>query len=480
MNARTRAPSAEGAQRVESDSLGNVPVDASRHWGAQTQRSLDHFQIGDRRMPLALVHALVRVKKVAAMVNRDLGALPENLADAIVQAADEALSGALDAEFPLVVWQTGSGTQTNMNVNEVLASRANEILTGRRGGKSPVHPNDHVNRGQSSNDAFPTAMHVAALMEMRDRLLPSLGTLQDALSEKAVAFGDVVKIGRTHLQDATPITLGQEFGAWAAQLGQAVTRIEQAGETLSEIAQGATAVGTGLNTHPDFAGEFAEMMTEETDIAFFPAEDTFAAIASHDAFVHVHGALESAAVALFKIANDIRLLGSGPRAGLSELILPENEPGSSIMPGKVNPTQAEALTMVCARVHGNQATISFAASQGHLQLNVFKPVIIDAFLESVRLLADAAASFATHCVAGIQPNRKRIGDLLDRSLMLVTALAPEIGYDKAAAIAKAAHRNDTTLREEAIAAGVDAALFDRVVAPSRMLGPTDPDETEAG
>ena len=457
--------------RSETDSLGAVEVPAEHYWGAQTQRSLANFRIGEGRMPLPLVHGLVRVKRAAASANRDLGLLPPDIADAIITAADEMLDPRFDGEFPLVIWQTGSGTQSNMNVNEVLAARANEILTGHRGGKEPVHPNDHVNRGQSSNDSFPTAMHVAAALELRTRLLPALGYLHAALAAKAVDFAAIVKIGRTHLQDATPVTLGQEFGGYATQIAQAVLRIQRGAEELHEIAQGGTAVGTGLNTHPEFAARFAAALAADTDIPFRPAEDFFAALASHDVFVALHGTLDAASAALFKIASDIRLLASGPRSGLAELLLPENEPGSSIMPGKVNPTQAEALTMVCARVHGNQATVSFAASQGHLELNVFKPVIGAVTLESIRLMADAAASFAEHCVAGIEPNRERIADLLDRSLMLVTALAPVVGYDRAAGIAKAAHRNGTSLREEALKAGIDADTYDRVVRPEAMLAP---------
>jgi fumarate hydratase, class II len=458
--------------RLESDSFGEIAVPADHYWGAQTQRSRENFRIGEGHMPLPLVFGLVRVKKIAAKVNHALGLIDETIAGAIIAAADEVLDRQHDGEFPLVVWQTGSGTQSNMNVNEVLAGRANEILSGKRGGKTPVHPNDHVNRGQSSNDSFPTAMHIAAAWEIRDRLIPALDHLHAALKTKSEKFADIIKIGRTHLQDATPVTLGQEISAWAAQVSQGVKRVAQAAESFCEIAQGGTAVGTGLNTHPEFASRFAKALREETDIPFVAADNPFAALASHDAFVYAHGAIDAVAMGLFKIANDVRMLGSGPRAGLGELMLPENEPGSSIMPGKVNPTQAEALTMVCARIHGNHATISFAASQGHLQLNVYKPVIGATLLESIRLLADAAISFTDHCIDGLEPNVQRIKDMVQRSLMLVTALVPVIGYDRAASIAKAAHHNGTTLREEAIKAGVDATTYDRVVRPETMLAPS--------
>jgi fumarate hydratase class II len=461
------------ATRTETDSFGPIEVPAGHYWGAQTQRSIGNFRIGgpSERMPLPIAHALALVKKASALANRDLGLLDGTIAAAIVAAADEALAGRFDDEFPLVVWQTGSGTQSNMNVNEVLAGRANENLTGVRGGKTPVHPNDHVNRGQSSNDSFPTAMHIAAALELRDRLAPALARLQTALEAKAAEFAAVVKIGRTHLQDATPVTLGQEFSGYAAQVSQARRNIDVAGGGLLDLAQGGTAVGTGLNTHPEFSRRFAAIAADLTGLPFRPAPNLFAALAGHDALLFAHGALDALAASLFKIANDVRLMGSGPRSGLGELLLPENEPGSSIMPGKVNPTQAEALTMVCARVHGNQATISFAASQGHFELNVFKPVIAQAFLQSVALLADASASFAEHCVEGIEANRPRIAELLGRSLMLVTALAPAIGYDRAAAIAKNAHRKGTSLREEALAAGVDEATFDRTVRPDAMIAP---------
>jgi fumarate hydratase class II len=460
------------ATRTESDTFGPIEVPAESYWAAQTQRSIQNFRIGVERMPLPLVHALALVKQAAALVNRDLGVLEPRLADAIAAAAADVVQGKFDDQFPLVVWQTGSGTQSNMNMNEVLASIANERLGGQRGGKTPVHPNDHVNRGQSSNDSFPTAMHIAAAREINDRLLPALRHLHEALQVKANEFADIVKIGRTHLQDATPVTLGQEFSGYAAQVLFGITRIEATLPGLYALAQGGTAVGTGLNAHPEFADRFAAKMLELTAMPFTSAVNKFEALASHDALVFTQGALTSLAAGLFKIANDIRLMGSGPRSGLGEITLPENEPGSSIMPGKVNPTQAEALTMVCAQVMGNQATVAFAGSQGHFELNVFKPVIANAVLQSIRLLADASISFADNAVAGIEPNRERIADLMERSLMLVTALAPSIGYDKAAAIAKAAHKNGTTLKEEAVRSGaVSAEEFDRVVRPETMLQP---------
>ncbi len=459
--------------RTETDSFGPIAVPADRYWGAQTQRSLENFRIGgeSERMPLPLVHALVLVKKAAAHVNAKLGLLDQRVAGAIAHAADEALAGQFDGHFPLVIWQTGSGTQSNMNANEVLANRANELLGAGLGAKSPVHPNDHVNRGQSSNDSFPTAMHIAAVLEITRRLLPALRNLEKALNAKAEAFKHLVKIGRTHLQDATPVTLGQEFSGYAMQLHLGIGRIEAALGGLYALAQGGTAVGTGLNAHPDFAALFAKEAATLTGLPFRSADNKFEALASHGALAAAHGALAALASDLFKIANDIRLMGSGPRSGLGEISLPENEPGSSIMPGKVNPTQAEALTMVATQVHGNQATVGFAASQGHFELNVFKPVIAAAFLQSVRLLADAAESFRVNCVEGIEANEAQLKELLSRSLMLVTALAPAIGYDKAAGIAKAAHQHGTTLREEALKAGVEAELFDATVKPELMLGP---------
>jgi fumarate hydratase class II len=460
------------ATRTETDTFGPIEVPAERYWGAQTQRSLMNFRIGGERMPVPLVRALGLVKQAAALVNKDLGELEPRVADAVASAAAEVVQGKYDDEFPLVVWQTGSGTQSNMNANEVIASLANERLGGKRGGKSPVHPNDHVNRGQSSNDSFPTAMHIAAAREISDRLLPALRHLHRALDDKARGFADIVKIGRTHLQDATPVTLGQEFSGYAAQVELAMARIEATLPGLYALAQGGTAVGTGLNAHPKFADAFAAKVAQLTNLPFTSAANKFEALASHDALVFAHGALTSLASGLFKIANDIRLMGSGPRSGLGEISLPENEPGSSIMPGKVNPTQAEAMTMVCTQVMGNNATVAFAASQGHFELNVFKPVIGNAVLQSIRILADAAVSFADHCVVGIEPNRERISELMQRSLMLVTALAPKIGYDNAAAIAKAAHKAGTTLKEEAVRSGhVTAEEFDAVVRPETMLAP---------
>ncbi len=463
---------ATGATRTESDTFGPIEVPADRYWGAQTQRSIQNFRIGEGRMPVALTRALGIVKQAAALVNKDLGELDGTLADAIAAAAADVAAGKYDGEFPLVVWQTGSGTQSNMNANEVIASVANEALGGQRGGKSPIHPNDHVNRGQSSNDTFPTAMHIAAAGEIADRLVPALKHLHAALDAKAKAFADIVKIGRTHTQDATPVTLGQEFSGYAAQVAYGIARIEATLPGLLALAQGGTAVGTGLNAHPRFAEAFAAKVAELTGHPFVTAPNKFEALASNDALVFSQGALTALASGLFKIANDLRFLGSGPRSGLGELSLPENEPGSSIMPGKVNPTQCEALTMVCCQVVGDNATVAMAGSQGHFELNVFKPVIIEAVLRSVRLLGDAAVSFADNCVVGIEPNRERIADLMSRSLMLVTALAPSIGYDNAAKIAKTAHKNGTTLKEEAIALGlVSAEEFDRVVRAEDMLAP---------
>jgi fumarate hydratase class II len=459
--------------RIETDSMGPVRVPADRLWGAQTQRSLENFRIGSERMPAALIRALGLQKKAAALANVRLGVLPVRLGRAIVRAAEEVADGTLADHFPLVVWQTGSGTQTNMNANEVIANRASEILGGKRGAKSPVHPNDHVNLGQSSNDSIPTAMHIAAVLEIRDGLLPALAHLQRALAGKARAFARIVKIGRTHLQDATPLTLGQEFSGYAAQVADGIARLRATWPRLVELAQGGTAVGTGLNAAPGFDRAFAREIAQMTGIPFRPARNKFAALAAHDALVEVSGALNALAAALSKIANDIRLLASGPRSGLGEIVLPENEPGSSIMPGKVNPTQAEALTMVCARVIGNHVTITLAGAQGHLELNVFKPVIADALLQSIRLLAEATRSFADNCVAGIAPARGRIKEHLDRSLMLVTALAPRLGYDAAARIAKTAHTEGTTLRQAAVASKlIDAAEFDRLVDARRMIGPT--------
>ncbi|MFH6784786.1 MULTISPECIES: class II fumarate hydratase [Methylobacterium] len=463
----------EKATRTESDTFGPIEVPAHRYWGAQTQRSIQNFRIGTERMPAPLVHALGLVKQAAALVNRDLGVLDPKLADAIAASAAEVVEGRYDDEFPLVVWQTGSGTQSNMNANEVIGSLANERLGGQRGGKSPVHPNDHVNRGQSSNDVFPTAMHIAVAREINDRLMPALRHLHGALDAKAKDFAEIVKIGRTHLQDATPVTLGQEFSGYAAQVALGGARVGATLPGVLALAQGGTAVGTGLNAHPEFADKFAAKVAELTGLPFTSADNKFEALATHDALVFTQGALNALASGLFKIANDIRLMGSGPRSGLGEISLPENEPGSSIMPGKVNPTQAEAMTMVCCQVVGNGTTVSMAGSQGHLELNVYKPVIANAVLQSVRLLADAAVSFADNCVVGIKPNRDRIADLMSRSLMLVTALAPSIGYDKAAEIAKTAHKNGTTLKQEALRLGyVTEAQFDAVVRPEDMLAPS--------
>jgi fumarate hydratase class II len=458
--------------RTETDTFGPIEVAADRYWGAQTQRSLANFRIGEERMPVPLIRALGLVKRAAAEVNQSLGILDAKRTRAIVAAAQEVIDGKLAGHFPLLVWQTGSGTQTNMNLNEVIANRANEMLGGKRGEKSPIHPNDHVNMSQSSNDVFPTAMHIAAASEIVWLLDPALAHLHEALQKKAKAFAAIVKIGRTHTQDATPLTLGQEFSGYAEQVKLALGRVRIALKQLYPLAQGGTAVGTGLNAKPQFAKAFAKRVAMITRLPFVSAPNKFEALASNDAYVFAHGALDSAAAGLFKIANDIRLLGSGPRSGLGELILPENEPGSSIMPGKVNPTQSEALTMVCTRVFGNQTTIALAGSQGHFELNVYKPVLVYCMLQSIRLMADAARSFTDHCVVGIRPNEARIRDLRDRSLMLVTALAPRIGYDKAAAIAKSAHARGTTLREEAVGGGyVTAAEFDRLVRPEKMVRP---------
>jgi fumarate hydratase class II len=461
-----------GATRIESDSMGEIAVPADRYWGAQTQRSLQNFRIGGEPMPAALVHALGLLKQAAAETNIKLGALDAKLGRAIAAAAAEVAAGKLDGEFPLVVWQTGSGTQSNMNANEVIAGRANEMLAGKRGGKSPVHPNDHVNMGQSSNDSFPSAMHIAAVRQIHGILLPALKHLHKALADKAAAFAGIVKIGRTHLQDATPITLGQEFSGYAQQLAYGIARVESCLPRLYPLAQGGTAVGTGLNCLPGFAEGFAAEVARLAGLPFASAPNKFEAMAAHDAIVEASGACNTLAASLMKIANDIRLAGSGPRSGIGEIHLPENEPGSSIMPGKVNPTQAEALTMVATQVMGNHVTITIAGSQGHFELNVFKPVMIYNLLQSIRLLADAAVSFTDNCVVGIEPNRARIGELLDNSLMLVTALNPHIGYDNAAKIAKKAHREGTSLKQAALALGlVTAEQFDQWVRPEDMVGP---------
>jgi fumarate hydratase class II len=459
--------------RTETDTFGPIEVADDRYWGAQTERSRNNFRIGDERMPIALIHALGIVKRAAAEVNLALGSLDARRARAIVRAAQEVADGKLDDHFPLVVWQTGSGTQTNMNVNEVIANRANELLGGTRGSKQPVHPNDHVNLSQSSNDCFPTAMHIAAADQTARLLDPALAHLQDALQRKAKAFERIVKIGRTHTQDATPLTLGQEFSGYARQMQNAIIRLRQGLKQLYPLAQGGTAVGTGLNAKPQFAKAFAKRVAEITRLPFASAPNKFEALAANDAYVFAHGAINAAAVALFKIANDIRFLASGPRSGLGELSLPENEPGSSIMPGKVNPTQCEAVTMVCCQVFGNHTTITVAGSQGHFELNVYKPVMAYAMLQSIRLLADVARSFTDNCVVGIAANEARIRELTERSLMLVTALAPTIGYDKAAEVAKSAHANGTTLRHEAIRLGyVTAEDFDRLVRAETMVRAT--------
>jgi len=457
--------------RIESDSLGDIAVPAAAYWGAQTQRSLENFPFGPgERMPLPVVHALALIKQAAARVNRQHGLAPK-LAEAIETAASEVAAGGHDDQFPLAIWQTGSGTQTNMNVNEVIAGRANELLGMGRGGKAPVHPNDHVNLGQSSNDSFPTALHLAAARDTSARLIPALERLETALADKARDWAGIVKIGRTHLQDATPLTLGQEFSGYAAQLAHCRGRIAHAlHEELMPLAQGGTAVGTGLNAPPGFAADMAGQLASLTGLPFRPAPNLFEALASHDPLVQFAGTLTTLAVALNKIANDIRLLGSGPRSGLGELDLPANEPGSSIMPGKVNPTQCEMLTMVAAQVIGNGQATVVGGLQGHFELNVFKPLIGAAVLRSIDLLAVGMASFALRCVDGLQPNRGRIAELVGRSLMLVTALAPEIGYDNAARIAKQAHARGTTLREEALALGLlDGETFDRLVRPENMV-----------
>ena len=458
--------------RTESDAFGPLEIQADKLWGAQTGRSLHNFRIGTERMPIEIVHALGLIKRAAAEVNRDLGSLDRRRAGAIIKVAQNIADGLLDEHFPLLVWQTGSGTQTNMNVNEVIANAANLALGGQLGSKKPAHPNDHVNMSQSSNDAIPSAMHIAAAMRITEHLLPALKRLQAALDKKTKEFVKIVKIGRTHTMDATPITLGQEFSGYAAQVKSAATRLALAQRELYPLAQGGTAVGTGLNSKPKFAKAFARRMAALTKLPFVSAPNKFEHMAGHDAYVFVHGALNSAATALFKIANDIRLLGSGPRSGLGELILPSNELGSSIMPGKTNPTQSEALTMVCCQVFGNNTTITVAGSQGHFELNVYKPVMAYAMLQSIRLLGDAVNSFTDNCVVGIKANKPRIAELMGRSLMLVTALAPKIGYDKAAAVAKAAHANGTTLREEAMRLGyVSGPDFDRIVAPEKMTRP---------
>jgi fumarate hydratase class II len=465
-------PAAAGKVRAETDTFGAIEVAADKYWGAQAQRSLGNFKIGWEKQPLSIVRALGIVKRAAAEANMDLGRLDPQLGKTIVAAAQEVIDGRLDEHFPLVVWQTGSGTQSNMNANEVISNRAIEMLGGVMGSKKPVHPNDHVNLSQSSNDTYPTAMHIACAEAIHHRLLPALRHLHRALDAKAKTWAHIIKIGRTHTQDATPITLGQEFSGYATQVENGIKRIQSTLPDLMQLAQGGTAVGTGLNAPKGFAEKVAARIAQITGLPFTSAPNKFEALAAHDAMVMSHGAINTVAVSLFKIANDIRFLGSGPRSGLGELSLPENEPGSSIMPGKVNPTQSEALTQVCVQVFGNHAAITFAGSQGHFELNVFNPVMAYNFLQSVQLMADASVSFTDNCVIGIEPRQDNIKASLDRSLMLVTALAPKIGYDNAAKIAKTAHKNGTTLREEAVGGGyVSAEEFDRIVDPKKMIGP---------
>ncbi|MDH3623549.1 MAG: class II fumarate hydratase [Myxococcales bacterium] len=460
------------ATRVETDSMGPIEVPADKYYGAQTMRSRKNFKIGQERMPIEVIHAFGILKKAAAITNLELKNLDQDICDLIVRAADEVIEGKLDDHFPLVVWQTGSGTQSNMNVNEVISNRAIELAGGEMGSKKPVHPNDHVNRSQSSNDTFPTAMHIAAVIQIEDRLLPRVRILRDTLQGKSEAFADIVKIGRTHLQDATPLTLGQEISGWVSQIDHGLSTIEATLPQLRELALGGTAVGTGLNTHPKYAKRVAAKIAELTRKKFVTAPNKFAVLAGHDAFVGTSGALKQLAVALMKIANDVRWLASGPRSGIGEIRIPENEPGSSIMPGKVNPTQCEALTMVCTQVMGNDVTIGVAGSQGNFELNVYKPVMAYNLLQSVKLLGDSAKSFNDNCAVGIEPNLETIDDKLRRSLMLVTALNPSIGYDNAAKVAKHAYKNNTTLREAAIELGLlTGEEFDEAIKPEEMVGP---------
>ena len=458
--------------RTEKDTMGDIQVPSDAYWGAQTQRSIQNFPIGVERfkMPVALVRAFGILKKGAALANAELGELPQDKANLIVKAADEVIAGKLDEQFPLVVFQTGSGTQSNMNSNEVISNRAIELAGGELGSKDPVHPNDHVNRGQSSNDTFPTAMHIATVLELNQSLYPQVQSLRDTLARKSEDFKDIVKVGRTHLQDATPITLGQEIGAWVAQLDYALEQIKHAEKGLYDLAIGGTAVGTGLNAHPEFGDLAAKKYAEETGYPFVSAENKFAALSAHDALVSVSASLRTLAGALLKIANDVRWLSSGPRNGIGEITIPENEPGSSIMPGKVNPTQSEAMTMVCAQVFGNDAAVAFAGSQGNFQLNVFKPVMVYNTLMSLQLLGDACAAFNDNCAVGLEPNKERIEENLNKNLMLVTALNRHIGYDKAAQIAKKAHKEGLTLKKSALASGLSAEEFDKYVVPGEMVG----------
>ncbi|QYM95954.1 class II fumarate hydratase [Dickeya ananatis] len=461
--------------RIEKDSMGPIAVPATHLWGAQTQRSLEHFRISEEKMPGALIMALAQTKRAAARVNMDLGLLADSKGDAIIQAADEVLNGQHVGEFPLAIWQTGSGTQTNMNMNEVLANRASELLGGERGNDRLVHPNDDVNKSQSSNDVFPTAMHVAAVTVLREYLIPELNVLQQTLADKATQFADIVKIGRTHLQDATPLTLGQEISGWVAMLSHNVRHIENSIPHLCELALGGTAVGTGLNTHPEYAVRVAAELAALTGHPFVSAPNKFEALATCDALVHAHGALKGLAASLMKIANDVRWLSSGPRCGIGEIAIPENEPGSSIMPGKVNPTQCEAMTMLCCQVMGNDVAVNFGGASGNFELNVFRPMVIHNFLQSVRLLADGMKSFNEHCAVGIEPNRERINQLLNESLMLVTALNPHIGYDKAAEIAKKAHKEGMTLKASALKLGyLTEEQFTQWVRPEDMVGSMKP------
>ena len=458
--------------RTETDSFGPLEVPIDKYWGAQTQRSIKNFPIGWERQPLALIRALGVIKKACAQTNMENGKLKSEFGNAIQVAAQEVIDGKLDEHFPLVVWQTGSGTQSNMNANEVIANRAIELLGGKIGSKNPIHPNDHCNMGQSSNDTFPTAMHISAAVTAHNLLIPNLRILEDSLNKKVQTFNHIIKIGRTHTQDATPLTLGQEFSGYTQQVSQGIKRIENGLQNIYALAQGGTAVGTGLNTEKGWDVAVAKNISKITNLPFFTAPNKFEALAAHDAIVELSGAIRTVAASIFKIANDIRFLGSGPRSGLGEISLPENEPGSSIMPGKVNPTQAEAITQVCAQVIGNDMAISFAGSQGHFELNVFKPLMAYNILQSIQLLADAAASFATNCVDGITANEKKINKLMAESLMLVTALAPTIGYDNATIVAKTAHKNGTNLKEEAVKLGfIDEKGFDDIVRPENMIGP---------